>query len=112
MRAADQGGFIRAWPRRSSWPAPARPSRSSTWPEGFGWTENAYASIFHTPAGFVVLAAVAAMIMVLSALYWAVRGQYTVRRHATVANIARFWAAMVVMWVVGFATIYLGPYLT
>jgi cytochrome c oxidase subunit I+III len=79
---------------------------------GFGWTESAYASIFHTLAGFVLAIAVAAMIMVTAALYWAVRGQYTSRRHANVANVARFWAAMVVMWVVGFATVYLGPYLT
>jgi cytochrome c oxidase subunit I+III len=26
--------------------------------------------------------------------------------------VARFWAAMVVMWVVGFGTLYLGPHLT
>jgi cytochrome c oxidase subunit I+III len=29
-----------------------------------------------------------------------------------VANVARFWAAMVVIWVVGFGTLYLGPHLT
>jgi cytochrome c oxidase subunit I+III len=29
-----------------------------------------------------------------------------------VANITRFWAAMVAIWVVGFATLYLGPRLT
>jgi cytochrome c oxidase subunit I+III len=29
-----------------------------------------------------------------------------------VANVARFWAAMVAMWVIGFATLYLGPQLT
>jgi len=45
-------------------------------------------------------------------LYWALRGQYTARRHANVANVARLWAAVVVMWVVGFGTLYLGPYLT
>ena len=42
----------------------------------------------------------------------AYRGQYPARRHANVANVARFWAAMVVMWVVGFGTLYLGPHLT
>jgi cytochrome c oxidase subunit I+III len=39
-------------------------------------------------------------------------GRYTARRHASVANIARFWAAMVVIWLAGFATLYLGPMLT
>ena len=53
-----------------------------------------------------------ALIVVALTLYWAVRGQYTARRHANVANVARFWAAMVVIWVVGFATMYLGPHLT
>ena len=34
------------------------------------------------------------------------------RRHANVANVTRFWEAMVGIWVVGFATLYLGPQLT
>jgi cytochrome c oxidase subunit I+III len=79
---------------------------------GFGWTNHAYGSIFFLLAGFVAMVAAAALIVVALTLYWAVRGQYTARRHANVANIARFWAAMVVIWVVGFATLYLGPQLT
>jgi cytochrome c oxidase subunit I+III len=78
----------------------------------FAWTAHAYGSIFYTLTGFVFLTAIGAMIMVTMSLYWAIRGQYTVRRHANVANVARFWAAMVVMWVVGFAVLYLGPHLT
>jgi cytochrome c oxidase subunit I+III len=79
---------------------------------GFGWTDHAYGSIFFLLAGFVVMVAVAALMVVALTLYWAVRGQYTARRHANVANVARFWAAMVVIWVVGFGTLYLGPHLT
>jgi cytochrome c oxidase subunit I+III len=79
---------------------------------GFGWTDHAYGSIVLLLAGFVVMVAVAALIVVALTLYWAVRGQYTARRHANVANVARFWAAMVAMWVVGFGTLYLGPHLT
>jgi cytochrome c oxidase subunit I+III len=79
---------------------------------GFGWTDHAYGSIFFLLAGFVVLVAVAALIVVALTLYWGIGGHYTARRHANVANITRFWAAMVVMWVVGFATLYLGPRLT
>ena len=78
----------------------------------FGATTHAYGSIFHTLAGFVGVITVGGMAMLAMATYWAVRGQYTVRRHATVANIARFWTAAVVIWVAGFGTLYLGPYLT
>jgi cytochrome c oxidase subunit I+III len=78
----------------------------------FGATTHAYGSIFHTLGGFLGVMALGGIIMLAVALYWAVRGQYTSRRHATVANIARFWTAAVVFWVAGFATLYLGPYLT
>jgi cytochrome c oxidase subunit I+III len=78
----------------------------------FGGTGHAYGSIFYTLTGFLAVVAAGALIMVASSLYWAVRGQYTARRHATVANIARFWAAMVVMWVIGFGILYFGPHLT
>jgi cytochrome c oxidase subunit I+III len=79
---------------------------------GFGWKDHAYGSIFFTLAGFVITVAAAALIMGASALYWAVRGLYTSRRHANVANVARFWAAMVAIWLIGFGTLYLGPHLT
>jgi cytochrome c oxidase subunit I+III len=79
---------------------------------GFGWSDHAYGSIFFLLAGFVVMVAVAALIVVALTLYWAIAGHYTARRHANVANVARFWAAMVVIWVVGFGTLYLGPRLT
>ena len=78
----------------------------------FGWTDHAYGSIYFLLAGFVVMVAAAALIVVALTLYWAIGGQYTARRHANVANITRFWAAMVVIWVVGFATLYLGPHPT
>ena len=78
----------------------------------FGATAHAYGSIFHTLAGFIGVITVGGIVMLAMALYWAVRGQYTQRRHATVANVARFWTAAVVIWVAGFGTLYLGPYLT
>ena len=78
----------------------------------FGWTTHAYGSIFYTLAGFVFVVSLGAIIMVAMTLFWGIRGLYNARRHAAVANMARFWAAAVVVWVVGFATIYLGPYLT
>ncbi|SFE81940.1 cbb3-type cytochrome c oxidase subunit I [Blastococcus tunisiensis] len=76
------------------------------------WTAHAYGSIFFTLAGFVLLVAAAALIMLAMVMYWASRGTYTYRRHAPIANVARFWVAMAVIWVLGFATLYLGPVLT
>jgi cytochrome c oxidase subunit I+III len=76
------------------------------------WTAHAYGSIFYTLAGFVLAVAFAALIMLAMVVYWAHRGTYTYRRHAPIANVARFWSAMVVIWVVGFATLYFGPVLT
>jgi heme/copper-type cytochrome/quinol oxidase subunit 3 len=45
-------------------------------------------------------------------LFWSLRGQYTARRHANVANIVRFWTAAGIVWIITFGTIYLGPHLT
>jgi cytochrome c oxidase subunit I+III len=77
-----------------------------------GWRAHAYGSIFYTLAGFVLVVAMAALIMLVMIIYWASRGTYTYRRHAPIANVARFWVAMAVIWILGFATLYLGPALT
>jgi len=79
---------------------------------GFGATAHAYGSIFYTLTGFVAVVTGGSMIMVAMTVFWALRGLYTARRHAAVANVARFWTAMVAVWVIGFGTLYLGPYLT
>ena len=73
---------------------------------------HAYGSIVHTLTGFVLVIAVAALIMVTMTTVWARRGQYDRRRYAPVINIVRFYAAAVVVWLVGFGTVYLGPVLT
>jgi cytochrome c oxidase subunit I+III len=77
-----------------------------------GWTDHAYGSIFLTLVGFVSVVALGAMIMLAMTVFWALRGGYTARRHAAIANVARFWTAMVVVWVVGYGVLYLGPRLT
>jgi cytochrome c oxidase subunit I+III len=79
---------------------------------GVGAGAHAYGSIFLTLTGFISVVAVGAMIMLAMAIYWTLRGLYTARRHAPIANVARFWFAMVVIWVTGFATLYLAPHLT
>ncbi|MDP8930744.1 MAG: cytochrome c oxidase subunit 3, partial [Actinomycetota bacterium] len=73
---------------------------------------HAYGSIFYTLTGFVSVVAGGAMVMLAMTLFWASRGLYSARRHAPIANVVRFWMAMVVVWVVGFATLYLAPHLT
>ena len=76
------------------------------------WRAHAYGSIFYTLAGFILATTGAAIIMVTMTVYWTLRGAYTVRRYAPVANVVRFWMAMVAIWVIGFVTLYLGPHLT
>ncbi|MDQ4096661.1 MAG: hypothetical protein M3144_02165, partial [Actinomycetota bacterium] len=75
----------------------------------FGGTHHAYGSIFYTLSGFVFVAAAAGMIMLAMATFWAIRGQYDTSRHAMVTNIARLWTAAVVVWVIGFGTLYVAP---
>jgi cytochrome c oxidase subunit I+III len=113
VRAADQPGFIRALAAALALAGGgAIVQLVDAAGLGFGGTTHAYGSIFWTLTGFLAVVTAAGLIMVALTLYWAVRGQYTARRHANVANVARFWAAVVVMWVVGFGTLYLGPHLT
>jgi cytochrome c oxidase subunit I+III len=83
---------------------------ASGMPLGVG--EHAYGSIFHTLGGILVLLMAGAIVALAMVLWWAVRGLYTVRRYATVAHVARLYTAVTVMWLIGFATLYLGPYLT
>jgi len=113
VRAADQRGFIAALAAALALAGGGAVVQLVDLARlGFGWTDHAYGSIFFLLAGFVVLVAAAALIVVALTLYWAIGGRYTARRHASVANITRFWEAMVVIWVIGFATLYLGPQLT
>jgi cytochrome c oxidase subunit I+III len=78
----------------------------------FGGTETAFGSVFFTLAGFAITVLGGALIMGALTLIWSLRGQYTARRHANVANIVRFWTAAIVVWVIAYGTIYLGPQLT
>jgi cytochrome c oxidase subunit I+III len=113
VRADDQGGFIRGLVGTLVLAgAGAGLQLYDIADIDFGATTHAYGSMFYTLTGFLFVVMFGAMIMVGSGLTWAIRGLYTVRHHAAVANMARFWSAAVVMWVVGFGTLYLGPSLT
>ena len=78
----------------------------------FGGTDHAYGSIFFTLGGFCFGVLGVALIMGAMTLVWGYRHALTPRRHVTASNTARFWAAAVSVWLIGFATLYLGPYLT
>jgi cytochrome c oxidase subunit I+III len=75
-------------------------------------TAHAYGSIFHTLGGFALAVAAGGTLFAAMSLFWSTRGHYTARRHVAVDNLARFWPALVVVWVVAFATLSLGPVLT
>ncbi|MBY5164373.1 cbb3-type cytochrome c oxidase subunit I [Salsipaludibacter albus] len=75
-------------------------------------TATAYGSIVTTLTGFLVTVLAAAVVMLLLVLFWAIRGLYTERRHAPIANVVRFHVAAAVIWVLGVVTLYGGPYLT
>ncbi|MGH9008745.1 MAG: cbb3-type cytochrome c oxidase subunit I, partial [Acidimicrobiia bacterium] len=79
---------------------------------GFDSQTHAYGSIFHTLGGFALGVGAAGLIMAAMTLVWARRGAYTPRRHTTVLNVARYWAAMVTVWVVSLGTLHLTPHLT
>ncbi|MGH2394221.1 MAG: cytochrome c oxidase subunit 3, partial [Candidatus Limnocylindria bacterium] len=73
---------------------------------------HAYGSIFHAVGWFVVTLAAGGVGMAALTLYWTTRHHYTTRRHVPVVNAAQFWAAAVIMWLVGLGTLYVVPYLT
>jgi cytochrome c oxidase subunit I+III len=73
---------------------------------------HAYGSVFATLTGFAYVVLVGALIMLAMILFWALRGQYNVRRHANIANVRMLHTAAVIMWLITFGTLYLGPLLT
>jgi cytochrome c oxidase subunit I+III len=52
------------------------------------------------------------VIMSTMAAFWSFHGHFTPRRHVPLSNVARFWAAAVTVWIVGFAVLYFAPALT
>ena len=78
----------------------------------YSWTANGYSSIFYTLSGFVIAVALAALIMGALTLFWSTRGYFDARRHTFVLNVTTYWTAASLIWVVGFATLYLGARLT
>jgi cytochrome c oxidase subunit I+III len=78
----------------------------------FSSRTHAYGSIFHLLGWFVVVVGVAAVVMALLLVFWSFRTRYTERRHVPVENVALFWLAAAVMWLVGMGVLHLTPRLT
>jgi cytochrome c oxidase subunit I+III len=113
VRAADQGGFLRALAAAlvlTGVGAVVQGVDIAGMTIGPG--AHAYGSIFATMTGFAYVVIAGAMLMGVMVLVWAIRGHYDVRRHAAVANVTRLHTAAVIMWLITFGVLYLGPRLT
>lgn len=78
----------------------------------FDWQVHAYGSLFHLFAWFAFAIVIGGLIMCALTQFWAWRGVYSAERHIAVENTASYWYAVIAVWVITFATLYLGPYLT
>jgi cytochrome c oxidase subunit I+III len=113
VRDADQGGFLRALGATLLLAgAGAVVQARDISGMAIGPGSHAYGSVFATLTGFANVVLAGALIMLTMILYWALRGQYTVRRHANIANVRMLHTGAVIMWLVTFGTLYLGPLLT
>jgi cytochrome c oxidase subunit I+III len=113
VRDADQGGFLRALGATLLLAgAGAAVQARDISGMAIGPGSHAYGSVFATLTGFAYVVLVGALIMLTMVLYWALRGHYTVRRHANIANVRTLHTGAVIMWLVTFGTLYLGPLLT
>ena len=113
VRADDQNGFLRLLALTFALGAAGLAVQWFDIAElDFGGTDHAYGSIFYTLSGFITVVTVGTLIMVAMTFVWGLQGTYSARRHANVVNVVRFYGAMVVIWVSGFATLHLGPHLT
>lgn len=75
----------------------------------FDWRVNAYASLFYTLGGYMLLLLVIALGMNLFVQVWAWRGHYTELDHTAVQNSAWFVYAIVAFWIITFGILYLAP---
>ena len=79
---------------------------------GFSWTTTAYGSIFYTLNGLAMMVAGTGVLVTALNTIWALRGHHTPRRHVAVHNMARFWPALVGIWLVVYGVLHLAPALT
>jgi cytochrome c oxidase subunit I+III len=73
---------------------------------------HAYGSIFFTLSGFAAAVGFAAIVMGGLSLFWAIKNQYTARRHVPLLNVARFYGITSLVWIFTIAVLNLTPRLT
>ena len=113
VRAADQRGFLRGLIVTLLLAlAGAAAQGYDVAGMAIGPGGHAYGSVFATLTGFAYVVIAGVLIMLTMVIFWALRGQFDVRRHAVVRNVATLHTAAVVMWLICFGTLYLGPVLT
>ena len=74
--------------------------------------DHAYGSIFYTLAAFAVVVVFMAVVMSTQTLVYATKGHFNEHRYSPVDNVARFWVAATVMWVISLGVLYGTPVLT
>jgi heme/copper-type cytochrome/quinol oxidase subunit 3 len=77
----------------------------------FDWSTNAYGSVFFTLGWFALGLMSAASFMSGLVQIWAWRRSYNDRNHIGVQNVALFWWAVLVFWLLISGTLYLFPHL-
>ena len=79
---------------------------------GYGWTLNAYASIFYLIGGFIITVMAIGLLINALVQFWAWRGEYSPRRYTAVEISTLYWYAAIAGWWIALGALYLAPYLT
>jgi heme/copper-type cytochrome/quinol oxidase subunit 3 len=77
----------------------------------FGWTDNAYGSIYYTTTGLHLAHVLVALILGIGVQAKAWSNRYDERRHLTVEVFGLYWHFVDVVWVFVFSTLFLSEHL-
>lgn len=75
-------------------------------------TASTYGALFFAVTGLHGLHVLVGLIMLTTALIWALLGSFNPRRHAVVTNVGLYWHFVDAVWLIlVFPSVYLSPYL-
>lgn len=77
--------------------------------EGMGYTTSRFSSAFYTLTGFHGVHVTLGILMLLSLLFWSLRGNLPEHKSETVEIVGLYWHFVDVVWIVIFALVYLIP---
>jgi cytochrome c oxidase subunit I+III len=77
---------------------------------GFDWQVNAYGSLFYVLGFFLFLVMLAGLMMNGIVQVWTWQGHYSAQQHVAVSNTALYWLALIIVWLITIATLYVAPY--